>query len=92
MRGRLQKGVVGQDGDGKLEVFNASYSLVVVDAATGTEKWRINAGRDRSTPYDAFNNVPNGRVFSSFEVADGDADGRLEIVVAYGNGSCFFFF
>ncbi len=79
--------VVDLDGDGKLEVLNAAYSLVVMDAVTGAEKWRINAGRDRSTPYDAFNNVPSGQVFSDFEVVDVDADGKLEIVVAYGNGS-----
>ena len=79
--------VVDLDGDGKLEVLNAAYSLMVMDAATGAEKWRINAGRDRSSEYNAFNNIPSGQVFTDFEVTDIDADGKLEIVIAYGDGS-----
>ena len=79
--------VIDLDGDGSLEVLNASYSLVVMDAATGTVEWRINAGHDRSSAYDDFNNVQNGQVFTDFEVADIDADGSLEIIIAYGNGS-----
>ena len=78
--------VVDLDGDGKLEVLNAAYSLVVMDAATGAEKWRINSGRDRSTAYDNGGNVAR-QVFSDFKVADIDGDGKLEIVIAYGNGS-----
>ncbi len=79
--------VVDLDGDGKLEVLNAAYSLTVMDAATGTEKWRVNAGRDRSSAYDIWNNVPGGQVFTDFEVSDVDADGRQEIIIAYGDGS-----
>lgn len=78
--------VVDLDGDGKLEVINAAYSLVVMDAATGKELWRVNAGRDRNTPYSDKGNVAR-QVFTSFEVADVDGDGMLEIVVAYGDGS-----
>lgn len=78
--------VTDLDGDGKLEVLNAAYSLVVMDAATGTEKWRVNAGHDRSTPYSDWGNTAR-QVFTDFEVADIDADGRKEIVVVYGDGS-----
>lgn len=79
--------VVDLDGDSKLEVLNAAYSLTVMDAATGTEKWRVNAGRDRSSAYDIWNNVPSGQVFTDFEVSDVDADGKQEIIIAYGDGS-----
>lgn len=78
--------VIDLDGDGKLEVINAAYSLVVMDAATGKELWRVNAGRDRSTSYSNEGNVAK-QVFTDFEVTDVDGDGMLEIVVAYGDGS-----
>jgi len=78
--------VTDLDGDGTLEVLNAAYSLVVMDAATGTEKWRINAGHDRSTPYADTGNTAR-QVFSDFKVLDVDADGRKEIVIGYGNGT-----
>lgn len=70
------------DGDGKLEVLNAAHSLVVMDAATGQEKWRVGSGQDRSG---AGSNAR--QVFTDFEVTDIDADGRKEIVIAYGNGT-----
>ena len=79
--------VVDLDGDGALEVINAAYSLSVMSAVTGMEKWRINAGKDRSTPYSDQGNVSPGQVFTDFEVVDLDGDGKLEIVIGYGNGS-----
>jgi len=78
--------VVDLDGNGTLEVLNAAYCLVVMDAATGKELWRVNAGHDRSSEYSAWNNTAR-QVFTDFEVKDIDADGKLEIIVAYGNGS-----
>lgn len=68
--------VVDLDGDGKLEVINAAYSLTVMDAATGTLKWRVNAGKDRSSAYDIWGNVWSGQVFTDFEVLDIDGDGK----------------
>ncbi|WP_204882815.1 FG-GAP-like repeat-containing protein [Pseudoflavonifractor phocaeensis] len=79
--------VVDLDGDGALEAINAAYSLSVVNAVTGMEKWRINAGKDRSTPYSDYGNVASGQVFADFKVLDLDGDGELEIVIGYGNGS-----
>ena len=76
--------VTDLDGDGKLEVLNAAYTLYVMDAATGAEKWRVNAGRDRATSDQ--DNVGGGIVFCDFKVLDIDADGSKEIVIAYGNG------
>ena len=78
--------VTDLDGDGKLEVLNAAHSLVVMDAATGAVKWKINSGKDRATPYDDHGNTAR-QVFSDFKVTDIDADGKKEIVLAYGNGS-----
>jgi len=78
--------VTDLDGDGKLEVLNAAYSMMVMDAATGAEKWRINAGKDRAAGY-TLNDNPGRQVFTDMEVLDIDADGRKEIVIGYGDGS-----
>lgn len=78
--------VADLDGDGALEVLNAAYSLTVMDAATGAIKWRINAGRDRATPY-ALNQNPAGKVFCDFVVRDIDGDAILDIVITYEDGS-----
>lgn len=82
--------VVDLDGDGKLEVVTAAYSLTVADAATGKVKWQVNAGRDRSTPYaryDKGGNAADGKVYTTPIVKDLDGDGKLEIAVAYANGT-----
>lgn len=78
--------VVDLDDDGTLEAIHASYTLSVLDAATGTLKWRVNAGVDRSTPY-ATNQNPAGKIFCDFVVEDVDDDGLLEIVIAYEDGT-----
>ena len=77
--------VADLDGDGRLEVINASYALYVIDAATGAEKWRVSAGRDRANSNQG--NVAKGMVFCDPQVADIDGDNELEIVIGYGNGS-----
>ena len=82
--------VVDLDGDGKLEVVTAAYSLTVADAATGKVKWQVNAGKDRSTAYvryDKGGNAANGRVYTTPIVKDLNGDGKLEIAVAYANGT-----
>lgn len=78
--------VTDLDGDGKLEVLNAAYTLTVMDAATGAEKWRVNAGKDRAAGY-TLNDNPGRQVFTDMEVLDIDRDGQKEIVIGYGNGS-----
>ncbi|MEG2097267.1 MAG: FG-GAP-like repeat-containing protein [Pseudoflavonifractor sp.] len=77
--------VADLNGDGKPEVVNAAYTLNVMDAASGTLLWRVNAGRDRSTPY-AINENPGGQVFTDVLVQDIDGDGSQEIIVGYGSG------
>jgi hypothetical protein len=42
--------VADLDGDGKMEVIGAAYSIFVVDGATGELKWRVASGHDRSEP------------------------------------------
>jgi uncharacterized repeat protein (TIGR01451 family) len=64
--------VVDLEGDGSLEVIAASYSLVVLDAATGALERRIDPPGDRQWP--------------SLVVADLEGDGDLEIVTAHGGG------
>lgn len=82
--------VVDLDGDGKLELVTAAYTLTVADAATGKVKWQVNAGKDRSTPYKSYDqggNVSKGMVFCTPIVKDFNGDGKLEIAIAYANGS-----
>ncbi len=82
--------VVDLDGDGKLEVVTTAYSLTVADAATGKVKWQVNAGKDRSTPYaryDQGGNAADGKVYTTPIVKDLDGDGKLEVAVAYANGT-----
>jgi uncharacterized repeat protein (TIGR01451 family) len=64
--------VVDLEGDGSLEVIAASYSLVILDAATGALERRIDPPGDRQWP--------------SLVVADLEGDGDLEIVTAHGDG------
>ncbi len=72
------------DGDGKAEVIGSAYSIVVLDGATGTIKWRVKSGYDRNTDPGSVSNV--GRTWPGVVVADVDADGQLEIVTAHGGG------
>lgn len=78
--------VVDLEGDGTLEVLNAAHNLVVMDAATGAVKWRINSGKDRSAGFSDQGNMAR-QVFTDFDVTDLDGDGKNEIVIGYGDGS-----
>lgn len=65
-------------GDGFVEVIASGYSIVVLDGATGSLKWRVNSGTDRSNP-----TLPNvGRTWPGIVVADIDGDGHFEIVTS----------
>jgi uncharacterized repeat protein (TIGR01451 family) len=64
--------VVDLDDDGSLEVVAATYSLVILDATTGTLEQRIDP--------------PGGRQWPSLVAADLEGDGDLEIVTAHGDG------
>jgi len=74
--------VTDLDGDGNAEVIASAYSIVVLDGRTGSLKWRVQSGHDRSEP-----NAENvGRTWPGIVIADVDHDGELEIVTAHSGG------
>ncbi|MCM1441869.1 MAG: FG-GAP-like repeat-containing protein [Roseburia sp.] len=82
--------VADVDGDGRLETVHAAYTLTVADAATGSVKWQVNSGKDRSTPYLRYTEAGSnaaGQTFCKVLVKDLDGDGKQEIAVGYANGS-----
>ena len=77
--------VTDLDNDGKLEIIFSNYSITVLDAETGNLKFRINSGRDRSTPHTE-EPVNNGHTWSTPVVKDIDGDGIKEIITVHGHG------
>jgi hypothetical protein len=73
--------VIDLDGDGKLEIIMSSRFISVLDAATGTVKWRVNAGKDKSTPFQQ-SGADIGYTFADVEVTDIDKDGKLDIITS----------
>jgi uncharacterized repeat protein (TIGR01451 family) len=74
--------VADLDGDGQAEVIGSGYTIFVLDGATGTQKWRMPSGYDRSKP--GASSV--GRTWPGIALADLFGDGRLEIVTAHSGG------
>ncbi|MDR0858689.1 MAG: FG-GAP-like repeat-containing protein [Oscillospiraceae bacterium] len=73
--------VADLDGDGKLEIITSSRFITVFDAASGEVKWRVNAGKDKSSPFqESGGNI--GFTFADIEVTDIDKDGKLEIITS----------
>ncbi len=64
--------VADVDQDGQMEVVGATYSLFILDSATGNLERRIDP--------------PGNRQWPSLVVADLENDGDLEIVTAHGDG------
>lgn len=65
--------VADLDGDGKMEVLGAAYSLFVLNGEDGSEQFRAVAGS-------------GGRVWPGVVVADIDRDDQVEIVIAQSGG------
>ena len=74
--------VADLDGDGSMEVIGSTYSIFVIDGATGALEWQIASGHDRSQP--GADNV--GRTWPGIAIADVDANGDLEIITAHSGG------
>lgn len=70
------------DGDGKLEVIGAAYSVVVLDGETGALRWRVQSGYDRNDTEAG----SIGRTWPDVALADLQDDGDLEIVTAHADG------
>lgn len=73
------------DGDGALEILAVSYTVMCLDAATGSLKWRFPAGKDRSA-------TTNGtdlslRTWPDVYVGDVDGDGINDIVAGHGSST-----
>ena len=77
--------VMDIDGDGKIEIVFSNYSITVLEAETGKQKWKVNSGKDRNTPFAEFG-VSNGHTWSDVEIADVDGDGKIEIITGHGRG------
>ncbi len=73
------------DGDGALEIIFSNYSITVLDAATGTTKWKVNSGKDRSSTLVELG-ANNGHTWSDVEIADINGDGKNEIITGHGGG------
>ena len=67
------------DGDGSVEVVASAYSIFVLDGETGTLKWQLASGHDRSET----NASSVGRTWPGIVIADIDGDDELEIVTAH---------
>lgn len=65
--------VADLDGDGKMEVLGAAYSLFVLNGEDGTQQFSVVTGS-------------GGRVWPGVVVADVDKDEKLEIVIAQSGG------
>lgn len=74
--------VADLNNDGAPEVIASAYSIWVIDGSTGSLKWRMASGHDRTEP-DASS---VGRTWSGIAVADLDSNGDLEFITAHSGG------
>ncbi len=72
------------DNDGKVEIIFSNYTITVLDAETGTTKWKVNSGKDRTSPVEETGS--NGHTWSSIELHDINGDGKKEIITGHGHG------
>lgn len=73
--------VADLNNDGIPEVIASAYSIAVLDGPSGTLKWRVGPGKDRSSPpsYDH-------RTWPGIWVTDVDNDRSLDIITAHSGG------
>jgi uncharacterized repeat protein (TIGR01451 family) len=75
--------VADLDKDGKMEVIGATSRVTVLNGTTGSMKWQVPAGHDRSEPNAAY----VGGTWSDVVVADLEGDGAPEIITSHSDGS-----
>lgn len=77
--------VTDLDDDGNLEIVFSNYSITVLDASSGSTKWRVNSGHDRTEDFAEFGKSV-GHTWCDAEVIDIDGDGSKEVITVHGNG------
>ncbi len=71
------------NGDGKKEIITGNYSISVLDAETGSIIFKVNGGKDRTTPYTVGNDIG---ILWDLDVVDIDSDGKKEIITSHATG------
>ncbi len=71
------------DGDGKLEIVTAAYSIRAFDAASGKMLWRAPSGFDKTQPDASY----AGRAWADVITQDIDGDGKPEIITGHRAGA-----
>ena len=73
--------VADLDGDGTMEIIGSAYSVVALKGATGEVIWRVDSGRDRTSPPGY-----SHRTWPGIWVQDIDGDHVPEIITAHSGG------
>jgi len=73
--------VADLDGDGTMEVIASAYSIAALKGTTGELIWRVDSGKDRSSPPGY-----SHRTWPGIWIVDVDNDGPQEIITAHSGG------
>jgi hypothetical protein len=73
--------VADLDGDGSMEIVASAYSVVALKGTTGEVLWRVDPGKDRSSPPGY-----SHRTWPGIWIKDVDGDKTPEIITAHGGG------
>jgi len=73
--------VADLDGNGTKEIIASAYSVVALEGATGEVIWRVDSGKDRTSP-EGFSH----RTWPGIWIKDVDGDSTPEIITAHSGG------
>jgi len=73
--------VADLDGNGTMEIVASAYSVVALQGTTGDVLWRVDPGRDRSSPPGY-----SHRTWPGIWIKDVDGDNTPEIITAHNGG------
>ena len=73
--------VADLDGNGTMEIVASAYSVVALQGNTGEVLWRVDSGKDRSSPPGS-----SHRTWPGIWIKDVDGDKIPEIITAHGGG------